>query len=455
MRRVLFSLLMLCASGLSAQDPSVAIEKAIAELERDPQFKHASISLYIEDQKTGAIIFKRNEHIGLAPASCQKIVTSASALELLGKEYQYKTVIGIRGEIKEGILNGDVLIRGSGDPTLGSWRYNSTNEKKLLDLFSGALKTKGIVSIKGRILHNQDQWKQGIPDGWIWEDIGNYYGAGAYALNWRENQYDLILRSGKEIGSAVMVVKTDPELKGFRFISEVTAAIKGSGDQAVIYPPAGNSTIYVRGTIPIEENNFKISGSVPDPGFQLASRLMDQFGKTNEVSSFTSESNSSNIYEHSSPRLDSINYWFMKRSINLYGEALVKTIASARNRNPSTEEGVGVIRSFWAKNGVESSALKIVDGSGLSPANRLTTHSLVQILKYARKREWYNVFYNSLPEINGIKMKDGYISGVRSYAGYVKSKSGKDYVFGFIINNFDGSVSAVTSKMWKLLDLLK
>src|SRR5450759_4441660 len=107
-------------------------------------------------------------------------------------------------------------------------------------------------------------------------------------------------------------------------------------------------------------------------------------------------------------------YWFLKKSINLYGEVLVKTIAYEKTKSGTTDNGVKIIRDFWSKKGIERSSLKIIDGSGLSPANRVTTATLVTIMQYAKDQNWFSSFYYDLPEINGIKMKDGYINGVRS-----------------------------------------
>ena len=157
----------------------------------------------------------------------------------------------------------------------------------------------------------------------------------------------------------------------------------------------------------------------------------------------------------SSPPFDSINYWFLKRSVNLYGEALVKTIAFEKTKYGSTDTGLAIIKNFWKDKGIEPSALRMIDGSGLSPANRVTTRSLVTVMQYAKNQTWFPSFYNALPELNSIKMKDGYISGVRSFTGYIKSKDGNEYTFSFIVNNFDGSAGTVREKMWKLLDILK
>ena len=156
-----------------------------------------------------------------------------------------------------------------------------------------------------------------------------------------------------------------------------------------------------------------------------------------------------------SPQFDSINYWFLQKSVNLYGEALVKTIAYEKTKFGSTDTGINIIKDFWSKHGIESSALNMIDGSGLSPANRVTTNALVTVMQYARQQNWYASFVYALPLQNGIKMKSGSIGGVRSYTGYVKSKAGVEYTFSFIINNFDGSAGTVRDKMWKLLDILK
>jgi D-alanyl-D-alanine carboxypeptidase/D-alanyl-D-alanine-endopeptidase (penicillin-binding protein 4) len=141
--------------------------------------------------------------------------------------------------------------------------------------------------------------------------------------------------------------------------------------------------------------------------------------------------------------------------VNLFGEAFVKTIAFEKKGFGSTDSGLAVIRNYWSNKGIEKSELKIIDGSGLSPANRVTTHALVTVMQYAKKQNWFSSFYDALPEANNIKMKDGYISGVRSYTGYVKSRSGQEYTFAFIVNNFDSNPGTVREKMWKLLDILK
>jgi len=106
-------------------------------------------------------------------------------------------------------------------------------------------------------------------------------------------------------------------------------------------------------------------------------------------------------------------------------------------------------------NGIEASAIKITDGSGLSANSKVTTTSLVQALLYAKKRPWYPAFYNALPVVNNMHMKTGTISGIKSFSGYQTASNGKEYVFSIIVNNFDGSTNSVVNKMYNVLDKLK
>ena len=384
----------------------------------------------------------------------------------MGKDYTYKTKLGYDGKIDSGILKGNIYIVGSGDPTLGSWRYSSTKENLILANFNKAIKAKGILRLKGLVLGDDRLWgTQRTPDGWIWQDIGNYYGAGASALNWRENQYDLILKSGNNFGDPVQIKSTRPKiLPGIHLINELTSAEKGSGDNAYIYLAPDADAGFVRGTIPVNEDSFVISGSMPDGGKLLAATIYknivpEKVYPDNNINYLKVKTKwvkpDTIFYTYTSPTLDSIMYWFLKKSINLYGEALVKTIGYEKAKNGSTDAGIKVVRNFWNDKGIERSSLKIIDGSGLSPANRVTTKALVTVMQYAKDQSWFSSFYYDLPEINGIKMKDGYINGVRSYTGYIKSKEGTGYTFSFIINNFDSSASTVREKMWKVLDLLK
>lgn len=446
-----------------SQNTSNILNAAYSKFVDDPVFKHATTSLFVINNATGKAVIDQNSQTGLAPASSLKVVTSATAYALFGRNFKYNTTLSYNGIIEKGILNGDIIITGSGDPTLGSWRYTSSNEKKVIAEFLKAISQQGINEISGNVLVDESLWEGEItPNGWIWQDIGNYYGAGARTLNWRENQYDLLLGSGNSIKSSVDIAGTIPEyVAGLNLKPVATAAAKGTGDNAYIYQPLNEPYGFVRGTIPAGEKSFKISGAMPNGAKQLAITLEAALKKSTPQKiekdyPATKKGTTGYIFHtHYSPSLDSISYWFLNKSINLYGEAMLKTMGFQEAQSGETSSGVTVVKNFWKKTGIESGGLNIQDGSGLSPGNRVTTTSLVQVLQYAKKQDWFTSYLEGFPVINGIKMKSGTINGALSYTGFIKSKSGEEYTFAFIINNYTGSASETRRKMWRLLDLLK
>jgi D-alanyl-D-alanine carboxypeptidase/D-alanyl-D-alanine-endopeptidase (penicillin-binding protein 4) len=467
--KTFFLIFSLLVSNFSfAQKDADRIATAFKKFETDSQFKHASISLYIIDTKTGKVIFDKNSQVGLAPASCLKVVTSAAAFDLLGKDYRYTTDVNYNGDITHDTLHGNLHINGSGDPTLGSFRWKSTTMDLVIKNIFKALQDKNIKVITGNLTMHEINWEtQATPRGWTWDDIGNYYGAGARGFNWNENQYDMFLRTGKKIGDEVEIIETKPPLK-VSFINELTTAAAGSGDRSIIYLPEDGSLGFIRGTVPAGESKFKVSGSLPEPALAFLNAFEEGMKANNIILRGSLSTNrllvnkdvispipQTTLLTIASPTLDSINYWFLQKSVNLFGEAFVKMISYNKTQWASTDTGVNIIKDFWSKNGIEKSALHMIDGSGLSPANRITTNALVTVMQYAKKQSWYPSFYNALPEQNGIKMKSGYIGGVRSYTGYIRSKLGTEYTFSFIINNYDGNPGAVREKMWKLLDIIK
>jgi D-alanyl-D-alanine carboxypeptidase/D-alanyl-D-alanine-endopeptidase (penicillin-binding protein 4) len=457
-------LFLLLAMQLSAADAQISqkFNSAFREFAADPHFKHATISLYLVNTTTGKPVTEVNTETGVAPASCQKVITASTAFALLGHDFTYKTTIGYAGKVVNGVLNGDIIIGGSGDPTLGSWRYDATKEDQVIAAFKDAIARQGIRQITGHVYADEGLWTdEATPNGWVWQDIGNYYGAGARAINWRENQYDLYLRSGENIGDPVEIAGTRPPyVAGLHLKSEVISAAKGTGDNNYIYLPLNDSYGYVRGTTPVSESHFTISGAMPHPAAQLAMTLESALKgiPIEKIAAGYPEQtiipDSRIFYTYTSPILDSIIFHFLRRSINLYGEALIKTLAFRVMGKGNTDSGVHVIHNFWKDHGIEPYAINIVDGSGLSPSNRVTTRALVTVMEYARKQSWFPSFYDALPTISGIKMKSGSINGVISYTGYIKGKDSSQYTFSFVVNNFDGSGNEVRKKMWKLLGIL-
>ncbi len=449
------------------QNLSQKLESAYQQLIADEQAKYALTSLCILDANTGEVLFAKNEQLGMATASTLKTITAASAYALLGRDFRYQTSLAYNGFIdSQGILQGDLLLIGRGDPTLGSWRYPQTREDSVMEHWVKAIRDAGIKVIKGRIIGDDRLWgTQSLPEGWIWQDMGNYYGAGSPSLSWRENQFDVHLKAGKTLHSEVTVVKMVPEMPYLTLVNELSTGPQGSGDNAYAFLPPYGLTAYLRGSWGIDIRKQAISLSLPDPAYELAYRLRDTLLSLQIPSDESTSARrlslenkeiapvKKEIHQHSSPSLDEIVYWFNKKSVNLYGEQLLKTIASQQGMQGTTANGTKAVIQYWAKKGIDPKALRMIDGSGLSPGNRVTTFAMAQILYLIRKETWFAPFFESLPENNGMQLKSGSINGVSAYAGYYTDKKGKSYVVVININNYNGG--GISKKLFRALDALK
>ena len=444
----------------TAQTVTQKLQKAFQQFESDSQLKHAISSLYVIDAATGQVVFDKNSQVGLAGASTQKIITAATAFELLGKDYRYKTLFSYGGR--------ELCVLANGDPTFGSWRYQTTIDTIIFKAVVNAFKNRWGSGISSFIIYDNEPEKS-IPSGWIYEDIGNYYGAAAKNLNWLENQYDIIFLPGKKEGDETEI-DTVSTYHWKYLINNCKTGKPGSGDNAYVYFMPNQVESVVEGTVPSGVKKFTIAATDNWPNFRFSSSFTNftkgkfYYGDTDIVVSKSIRNGIGKIdsfliknpfYTHYSPSLDSIIYWFLKKSINLYGEALIKTFAYEKQGFGSTDSGVAIVKKFWKEKGLDEDELNIYDGSGLSPLNRLTTHAQVEVLKYAKTKSWFPYFYDALPEYNGMKMKSGTISDVKGFCGYQKSKDGKEYIFSFLINNYNGKTSGVASKMYKVLDELK
>ncbi|MGM9475355.1 D-alanyl-D-alanine carboxypeptidase/D-alanyl-D-alanine endopeptidase [Pedobacter sp. GSP4] len=463
----LLFILFISATVANAQNRIQNLEKAFNTLLNDEQAKHAIASLCVLDANTGKILYAKNEQIGLATASTLKTITAATAFSILGKDFQFQTTLAYTGNITaDGTLKGNLIIIGSGDPTLGSWRYQN-KENAVLNQWVTAIKSVGIKKIEGSVIGNDSLFgTQTTPEGWVWQDIGNYYGAGTSGLAWRENQFDIHLKPGISTAEEVKIIKTVPETPYIQIVNELKTGAAGTGDRGYAFLPPYTGIAYLRGSWGMGIGKTGISVALPDPAFDCAYRLQDtlkRLGIATNQSATTTRLMALNkqavpgitqkISTISSPTLSEITYWFLKKSINLYGESLLKTIALKSGKAPTTAKGAETEVNFWADKGIEKSALNIIDGSGLSPGDRITTSAMANILFQAQKETWFADYYKAFPEYNGMKIKSGTINDVSAFAGYHTDSSGNKYIVVININNYSGS--GINKKLFRVLDELK
>lgn len=441
------------SATLNGQNLSKNLEISVQNLLNSSAGYSANLSFYVAD-KNGQLIYQYNGKQGLSTASTQKIFTAAAALELLGIDYRYTTSLAFDGEISSGKLNGNLWLTSNGDPTLGSWRYDGYKPEDFQQKILEKLKENGITRISGDLVIDDSYFDlQTTPGGWPWNDMGNYYGAGVWGINWRENQFDMSVRGS-------VIENTNIELPNAKLFSELKTG--GSSDQSIIYSAPFSDFILINGMLPAGKTTT-VSGATPNPPLTLGKEIQGFLEKNNikiegkiiAVSQQKIEGKKlgdfpkrNTILDYQSPPLEKIVYWFLRKSVNFYGETLIKTLGKEKKNNPNFESGVAVLKEFWKSKGIQSQMINFADGSGLSPQNYVSAQAEVQALLYAQKQKWFPNYLEGFPTQNNMKMKSGTMKNTKSFAGYHNN-----YVFAIILNNYQGS--NISEALYKILNDLK
>src|SRR5690606_22311200 len=256
-----------------AQPLSQKIRTAFEAFENDDYLKYGIASLTVLNAKTGETVFAKNQNVGLSTASTLKTVTTATAYSVLGSNFRYDTDLLYSGVIEDGVLNGDIIIRGSGDPTLGSENFEETKPDVILKRWTAAIKRLGIKRINGVIIADDALFNgQTAPRGWPWVDMGQYYGAGVSSLNWRENKFKIILLPKGKVGEKAQLAQTVPAFPYLEIINEVTIGKVGTGDQVYAFSAPYSQKIILRGTYAIDLRK-EIEISLPDGAYAIATSL--------------------------------------------------------------------------------------------------------------------------------------------------------------------------------------
>lgn len=476
MKFILLLLSFCFLTNLSAQSK---LNEALRVFINDPDLKQSNIGVTIMDVETGGVIAAHRPDHSLIPASSLKTVSTAAALSILGDEYRYKTELEYSGQIDStGTLHGDLYIKGYGDPTLGSeWLEAADDMPTVLQKFTNAVKKAGIKKIKGHIIGDGSYFSSDpVASSWQWEDMGNYYGAGAFGLNFHDNWMWLDFEQHPTLDSLPRVLGTRPNVPLIYAESLVSSAPRNTGDNAYIYGAPFRHHVTIRGTIPVgNKTTFSIKGSIPDPVLFTAYHLMTSLNaagieveKSPRAIFYSSQDNRKVIYTHLSPSLKEIVWIANHESINLYCEVLLKTLGLILNKTDDYSNATDVLEKYWQSRGIDTEGMSLRDGSGLSAKNLITTRQMAKILKSMYKdKKSFGSFYNSLSTgnegtlkgmfkssplaLSNIRAKSGSLSNVRSYTGYARTKQGKLICFSMIANNFTCKSSKIRKKMEKLM----
>ncbi|MFA6400254.1 MAG: D-alanyl-D-alanine carboxypeptidase/D-alanyl-D-alanine-endopeptidase [Salinivirgaceae bacterium] len=460
-----------------------SVNRLIDEITVYQGFDNAFFAFYAIDLNSGEVIAAKNSSKALKPGSTLKLVSTATALELLGPDFQFSTQLEYSGFIDTTarVLHGNIYIRGGGDPTLGSIYFDSTQQYSFLSDWIHAIKGLGIDSIAGCIVGDASVYSNDmLPSTWTWSNMGNYYGASACGLSIFDNYYSIHFRTLAHKGDTAEILGVNPAIPGLFFENEVFADTILYDNVTIFGAPFSNFRS-IRGSLPLSQSDFIVKGSMPDPAL-LAAHTLQQSLKEQGIPCEKKASTMRNLsnkkdknlekrtpfYSTSSPTLSTIIAQINIQSINLFAEHCLIQSAIALGTEPETDIATKAVLEFWRQKGMDIQGLSLNDGSGLSNYNLITPEQVVFILQYMKNQSpHFNSFYQSLAVagVSGtlkrltlgslaqgnLHGKSGTVDRSKAFAGYVTSISGRQIAFSMVVNNFSCSSKEASDQLEKLM----
>ncbi len=439
------------------------LQNKITDILNDTNFINANWGVVIRSLKTGEYLYRKDENKLFTPASNLKLFTTAAGLSLLGSGYRYVTNIYADGEINYSTLEGNLIVQGTGDPTI-SGRFFKGNIYKVFDDWADSLIQLGITKIKGNIIGDDDLFDEvGLGDGWSWDYETYWYAAQSSAVSFNDNCIDIKIYYDKKLDS--VIVKYSPIVKGIVVINDVIPLSPGSGSTDIdIYRERGTNIITVSGTFSQGNDTLKTYATVLNPTLfammvfkeRLEKKGIKVIGYAIDIDDYSKNidyTKTQYLFSHYSPYLYEIVKVINKGSQNFYAEQLLKTIGLEKKGFGSVENGILACKEWFYEIGLNPDHILMADGSGLSHLNRVTPNQIVLLLRHIYASKYFGVFFNSLPIAgvdgtlsgrmkntraeNSVRAKTGFIGFVRSLSGYAFTSDGEPLAFSLIVNNFN------------------
>ena len=442
-------------------------------------FSGAKISILAVDLSSFDTLLSYNPMLPTATASTTKLFSTAMALELLGPDYRFETTLFTDGLIEQGVLKGNLWIKGGGVVSFGSKYFNGEGkEYEEMDAWIDSLKKLGIHEIQGKVIVDGSSFGyEGTPSGWSAWDAGNYFGAFPAGLNFYDNVARYYFETGKP-GSRARLICTSPVQPNLQLINKITSA-SVKGDHSNLQGRAYDEHRIATGKLPAYQSSYMVRGSVANPEFNFAEVLKSRF----LLDSFTVSGGVLPVRGMPIPDYDcfyrlfatygrsvqEITKWTNRKSVNLFAEGLLNGVAFKLTGDGSNSNARKIYNEFFASR-IDTLGLRLYDGSGLSRNNRITAAHFCDLLNYMTQSPMADEFFNSLPVAGKsgtiselckgaagdgrIYAKSGTMTGIKSYAGYINTLSGKKLAFAFVVNGYSCSQSTVKQQMEILLNQL-
>lgn len=463
----------------------LSILLSIGLLTDNPLTEQANISVLVQDAETGNVIDAHRADNVVPPASVMKLLTTATALEMLGPDFRFTTSIEYTGIIEDGVLKGDLYIRGEGDPSLGlvlgrgrGTASQPATTRSFLAPWVRAIQDAGIRRIAGSVVADMTFLDgDAVNPAWLWEDIANYYAPGVFGINYLGNSLNIVLRSGA-VGSVAEVTRIEPNFPDLQIINHIRCT-QITYDGAFVHGMPYSKERYLTGSIPSNLGTFGVRSDMPNPGLLLAQHLTAELngrGVTVErPATYTADYNPllpprKVLYEHRSQPLSALIAECNTYSNNLFAEALFRYMGVQYGKPGTIHNACEVVRDFWRRRGINISHALIKDGCGLAPQDAVSAATFVQLLDYMDHSRYRDVWLASLP-VSGesgtlrslmcgtplegrIHAKSGTIAGTKNYAGYIDMPGGKRYVFAILVNSAYGKARKIQTVIEQYLRTL-
>jgi serine-type D-Ala-D-Ala carboxypeptidase/endopeptidase (penicillin-binding protein 4) len=445
-------------------------------LEQSPGLAGALTGISIRSAETGEMIYERGSQTRLRPASNLKLLTAAAALETLGEDHTFQTELYIKGVQVGHVLQGNVYLKGKGDPTL---------LEKDFDELAASLKQRQVKFVHGDLI-GDDSWYDDVrySQDLVWGDEQEYYGAAVSALTASPNEdYDtgtiiVELAPGEKAGKRA-TVKLEPETDYVKVINKTKTVSADANNKIEIERSHGTQVITVTGTIPEDAGVTKEWVSVEDPteyALSLFEKSMKKYGikVLGKRKKGKTPVGAHMIATHQSMKLSQLLIPFMKLSNNSHAEVLVKEMGKEADGEGSWKDGLKVARNQLKSMGLDMQTIMMRDGSGISQVNMIPANEITKLLYAIQEKMWFPAYLNALPiagnenrmvggtlrkrmkgtlAAGNVRAKTGTISGTSSLSGYVTTKRGEKIIFSIILNNFveEKGITAIQDKIAVML----
>ena len=441
----------------------------------DPVLARALVGVRVESLARPGVIYERNASSLVVPASNMKLFTFAAAAERLGWDFAFETRLEAAGTIADGVLTGDLVVVGGGDPSIASQDFGPA---PLFGEWAAALAQAGIRRVNGRIIGDDHVFDEAtLGAGWAWDYLADGYAAPVGGLNYNENEAVVRVWPGEAPGDPVRVELSPPGhgLEVSNTLKTGDATSKASIDFARL---PGSARLTISGTVPAGGRMITETASIDNPtrffveAFRLA--LADRGIRVTagawDLDDVTDPPAAARrvIARRQSLPLSALSGYWLKVSQNFYAETLFKTLGRAPGQPGSAEGGRRAVREVLTTWGIPPDSYVMYDGSGLSRYNYVTAAGIVTVLRHVwEDPKLRGPFVAAMPVAGhdgtlssrmkntaldaNVEAKTGTIANVRSLSGFVETAAHEKLVFSMIVNHFTADTAQVDAVVEKAL----